>query len=177
MGDKSLLEMTGTWFVFGHAKEVTGPCPKLTQERTCGWICHPGMELLVLYLRRLNKGSQELTEHSGAILERESLSEEIFEQRPKWRTGREPWGKSILSKGTSKCKGSGGRYEGAMFKARSKVNVARTESASRRQEGNAVRASIVLSPFIFLLSLKVLLFCGLLLLFMLVVTWVLPLTL
>lgn len=41
------------------------------------------MELLVLYLRRLNKGSQELTEHSGAILERESLSEEIFEQRPK----------------------------------------------------------------------------------------------
>lgn len=44
-------------------------------------------------------------------------------------------------------------------------------------EENAVRASIVLSPFIFLLSLKVVLFCGLLLLFMLVVTWVLPLTL
>lgn len=42
-------------------------------------------------------------------------------------------GKSILGKGNSKCKGPGGSYEGAMFKARWKVSVARTQSA-RRQE-------------------------------------------
>ena len=75
--------MPGTWFVLGHAKEDTGLCPRLNQGGTCGWTCQPGIELLVSDLRRPTKGPEELVEHSGAISDRESLSEEMFEQRTK----------------------------------------------------------------------------------------------
>lgn len=88
--------MTGICFVLGHAKEDTGLCPRVNQEGACGWTCRPGIELLASDPRRPTQGPKELLEPRGAISHRESLSEEVFEQRP--NEGREP---AILSCGES----------------------------------------------------------------------------
>lgn len=40
------------------AREGAGPCPRLSQEGTHSWTCHPGLELLISDLRRPTEGAR-----------------------------------------------------------------------------------------------------------------------